>query len=303
MTLPHGLDLDLLRSFVIIAEEKSFTRAGDMVGRTQSAVSLQIQRLEGVLGQPVLLRGKGGSVELNPFGQSLLARAREILALNDDIMRSLKAAPVAGIVRLGIADELTSRYLPRILEGFARVAPSVEVQVVTAGSCMLAPQLKNGTLDLVLLEESQEPRQWPAEEIWRSPLRWVTSDIYNQHRRDPLPITVSPAECPWRPAWLKECLWRGMAIRALDRSNRKYHIVATSGTTAGQLAAVAAGLAVTGTLATERLPEGVRVVRPDEGLPELPETSFLMLKAREPRQPLTDMLAAQVHSVFGSTAD
>ena len=234
MALPLALDLDLLRSFIIIAEEKSFTRAADRVGRTQSAVSLQIQRLEGVLGQPVLLRGKGGAVELNPFGQNLLAHAREILSLNDDIMRTLKAAPVLGTVRLGIAEELTSNFLPLILESYSSFAPSVEVEVTTAGSCALGLKLKNGELDLVLLEQNQEPRQWPAEEIWHSPLRWVTSNVHNQHLRDPLPITVSPAECPWRPPWLTECIWRGMATRALEHNNKNYRIVATSGTTAGQ---------------------------------------------------------------------
>ena len=203
-----------------------------------------------------------------------------------------------GTIRLGIAEELTNRFLARILKNIALAAPSVEVQVTTAGSCVLAPQLKNELLDIVLLEESQEPRQWPAEEIWRSQLRWVTSDIHNQHLRDPLPITVSPRDCPWRPSWLNECLWRGMAIRALNRSNRKYEIVATSGTTAGQLAAVSAGLAVTGTLVDDHLPAGVRQVMPDEGLPELPETSFLMLRGKEAPQPLTDLLAVQIRQVF-----
>lgn len=302
MGLPVGLDLDVLRSFVIIAEEKSFTRAAERVGRTQSAVSLQMQRLESALGQTVLLRGKGGAVELNQQGLYLLGRARELLELNDEILMSLRAAPVHGTVRLGLAEELVSRYLPKILERFSQAAPSVEVQVTSAGSCALAPQLKNGEIDLALLEAGQEPRQWPAIEIWRSPLKWITSDVHRQHLRDPLPLSLSPADCPLRPPWLKECLWRGMAIRALEHCGRSYRIVSTSGTTSGQLAAVLAGLAVTGSLAIDRLPEGLRPVRADEGLPELPETSFLMLKAREPRQPMTDMLAAQIQEVFGMEA-
>ena len=298
MGLPLGLDIDVLRSFVIIAEEKSFTRAAERVGRTQSAISLQMQRLESILGQTVLNRGKGGNVELNQQGQYLLARARELLDLNDDIVKSLRAAPVRGIVRIGIAEELASRYLPTILERFSQVAPDVEVQVSSAGSCVLAPQLKSGQVDLALLEAGQEPRHWNAIEIWRSPLKWITSDTHKQHLRDPLPLSLSPTDCPWRPPWLTECLWRGMAIRALERSGRKYRIVSTSGTTAGQLAAVQAGLAITGSLATDRLPQGLRAVRADEGLPELPETSFLMLKAKEAHQPVTDMLAAEIQDLF-----
>jgi DNA-binding transcriptional LysR family regulator len=302
MGMPVGFDLDLLRSFVAIAEERSFTRAAARVGRTQSAVSLQMQRLEGVLGQTVIVRGKGGSVELNPEGQYLLGRARELLALNDDIMRSLHATPVHGTIRLGIAEELSARYLPQILDRFSHAAPAVEVEVAVAASCFLALKLKSGELDLALLRAGLEPRQWPAVEIWRSPMRWVTSDTHRQHLRDPLPLSISPADCPWRPSEFSECLWYGMVMRALEQGGRNYRVVSTSTTTQGQMAAAQAGLAVTNTLADDRLAEGLRIVRADEGLPELPECRYLMLIAREPRQPATDMLAAQVSEVFGGTA-
>ena len=302
MRLPEGLDLDLLRSFVAIAEEKSFTRAAARVGRTQSAVSLQMQRLEGVLGQIVIVRGKGGSVELNPQGQYLLGRARELLALNDDIMRSMQAAPVHGTIRLGVAAELSARFLPQVLDRFSHVAPSVEVQVEVAASCLLALKLKSAECDLALLREGLEPRQWPAVEIWRSPVKWITSDAHRQHLRDPLPLSISPANCPWRSAEFSECLWHGMVIKALEQGGRRYHVVSTSITTQGQMAAVQAGLAVTTALADDHLPEGLRIVGADEGLPDLPECRYLMLKAREPRQPATDMLAAQVQEVFGGMA-
>ena len=299
MGVPAGLDLDLLRSFIAIAEEGSFTRAAARVGRTQSAVSLQMQRLEGVLGQVVIVRGKGGSVELNQQGQYLLQRAVELLALNDDIMRSMKAVPVHGTVRLGVADELCPQHLPRILDRFAQVAPAVEVEVETAASCALALKLKNGELDLVLMRAGLEPRLWPAVEIWRCPTKWITSDAHNQHLNDPLPLSISPTTCSFRPAESSECLWHEMVIRALTQGGRKYRVVSTSATTRGLMAAAQAGLAVTCALAAERLPEGLRIVRPDEGLPDLPDCLYLMLKARTPRQPLTDMLAAQVHEVFG----
>jgi DNA-binding transcriptional LysR family regulator len=303
MGVPAGLDLDLLRSFVAIAEEGSFTRAANRVGRTQSAVSLQMQRLEGVLGQIVIVRGKGGSVELNQQGHYLLERARELLALNDDVMRSMKAAPVHGTIRLGIAEELSTRHLPRILDRFSHVAPSVEVEVQIAGSCLLALKLKNAELDLALLRSGLEPRQWPSVEIWRSATKWVTSDTHRQHLRDPLPLTTSPSGCPWRPAEYSECPWRGMTFQALEQAGRSYRIVSTSATTAGQLAATHAGLAVTSALADIPLQEGLRIVRPDEGLPDLPECRYLMLKAREPRQPMTDILADQVRDVFGLAND
>lgn len=299
MSHPVGLDLDLLRSFVAIAEEKSFTRAAERVGRTQSAVSLQVQRLESVVGKVLLARSKGGGVELTPQGQLLLARARSLLELNDDIVNDIRGAPVRGSVTLGVADELSQRYLPRILQDYARVAPGVEVQVISSGSCGLSPQLVSGKLDVALLEAGLEPRQWPAREVGRSRLMWVTSSLYKQHEDDPLPLAVSPPDCPWRPTWMNECLWRGMTLRALEHAGRRYRIAATSGTTAGQLAAVQAGLAVTGTLVNDRLPEGVRVVEPGEGLPELPETAFLLLRSRHPRRPETDLLEEVVLRQFG----
>src|SRR5215813_10446298 len=210
MGLPPGFDLDLLRSFVAIAEEKSFTRAANRVGRTQSAVSLQMQRLEGLLGQTVIVRGKGGSVELNGEGQYLLGRARELLALNDDIMQSIRAAPVHGTVRLGFPAELSARFLFQVLDRFAHVAPAVEVEVEVAASCSMSQRLKNAELDLVVLREGLEPRQWSAVEIWRGPLKWVTSEKHRQHLKDPLPLANSPLHCPWSPLDSKECQWHTM---------------------------------------------------------------------------------------------
>jgi DNA-binding transcriptional LysR family regulator len=297
MALPVGLDLDLLRTFVAIAEEKSFTRAADRVGRTQSAVSLQMQRLESALEQTLLDRGKGGNVELTQRGQYLLGRAREILAMNDDIFATLRSAPSHGTVRLGIAEEFSSRFLSRILQGFAAKAPDADVEVVSSVSCALSIKLKAGELDLAVLEQGLEPRQWPAEEIWRDRLRWVTSTTHSQHLMEIVPVTVSPAECEWRPPWLTECLWNGMAIRALENSGRKHRIAARSKSTVGQLALVMGGVAIATVLESTTLDQELRFVKPGEGLPELPEVALLMLKARDPRQPMTDMLAQQIRAV------
>jgi DNA-binding transcriptional LysR family regulator len=302
MGIPLGFDLDLLRTFVAIAEERSFTRAAARVGRTQSAVSLQMQRLEGLLGQTVIVRGKGGSVELSGEGVYLLGRARDLLDLNDDIMRSMRAAPVRGIVRLGFPAEL-SHFLSRILDRFSHAAPAIEVEVEVAASCIMGMKLKNSELDLVVLREAFEPRQWPAVEVWRSPMKWITSEKHQQHLRDPMPLANSPAHCMWSPFERKECQWHQMAVRALEQAGRRYRIVSTSSTVQALLAAAQAGLAVTHTLADDRLLEGLRPVRDDEGLPRLPECRYLMLKTREPSQPATDILAAQMHDVFSENAN
>jgi DNA-binding transcriptional LysR family regulator len=295
-TLP-GLDIDLLRTLALIAEEGSFTRAAERVGRTQSAVSLQMQRLEAVVGHSLLLRGKGGGVELTAQGQYLVERSRELLALNDEILGSLRAPQIHGTVRLGSPDDYSQRYLPRILARFADTHPAVAVEVLCGISCQLVPQLKTGNMDLMFCESGHEPRQWPAVELWRGPLKWITSDQYALHLEDPLPLSLSPGNCPWRPAWLDECIWRGAALRALERAGRRYSIVSTSATASAQQAAVIAGRAVTVSTIIELAP-GLRPVRTDEGLPDLPDSSILLLKAREARQPMTDALAACIAEAF-----
>lgn len=131
LALPPGLDPDLLRSFVLIADGGSFTRAAQAVGRTQSAVSMQIRRLEDLLGHPLLLRGARG-VEPTPHGAWLLDRARRLLAMHDEIVSTFRAPAMAGTVRLGTPDDYALRYLPGILARFAETHPAVEVEVTCA---------------------------------------------------------------------------------------------------------------------------------------------------------------------------
>jgi DNA-binding transcriptional LysR family regulator len=287
MTQPATLDPDLLRSFAFIAEELSFTRAAERVGRTQSAVSMQIQRLEQQLGQKLLLRGKGGSVQLTAHGSFLLDRARELLALNDSIWTNFQQPATRGVVRLGTPDDYALRYLPTLLRRFADSHPTVEVDVLCAPSRELVPRLKDGTLDIALISEGHEPRLWPAEELWRGRLCWITSDRYAPHRQTPLPVALATEDCSWRAA----------AVTALQRAGLRYRIAYTSATQIGTHAPVMAGLAVT-VSTISWLPEGLRLVRPEEGLPELPDFRILLLKGAEASQPVTDLLARHITDTF-----
>jgi len=287
MSLPAGLDPDLLRAFAYIAEEGSFTRAAERVGRTQSAVSMQMQRLEAALGQRVLLRGKGGAVSLTPHGQYLLERARELLALNDSIWSTFRAPPMYGTVRLGTPDDYALRFLPAVLKRFADTHPSVEVDVTCTSSTPLTEKLKAGALDLTLCTEQHEPKNWPTEELWQGPLMWITAERHATHRRTPLPLALAAGDCVWRRA----------ALRALDRAGRPYRIAYSAETHAGTLSPVLAGLAVTVSPIT-RLPDGLRGIAEDDMLPPLPDTRILLLKARSPRQPVTDALAAHIVETF-----
>jgi len=297
MSALPGLDIDLLRSFALIAEEGSFTRAAERVGRTQSAVSLQVKRLEDIVGHRVFVRGKGGAVQLTPQGRNLLGRAQELMALNDEIVGSLRAQPKQTEVRLGLPEDYTGLDVPDVLARFLALCPGVAVEVLGAPSCALVPLLKAGDLDLMVCEQGVEPRKWPTLELWRGRLHWITSEQHSAHLADPLPLSLSPGNCPWRPPWMEECMWRGSALRALEGAGRRYKIVSSSPNLASQQASVRAGLAVmVSTL--PRLLAGLRPCGPEDGLPELPETCALLLKAREPRQPVTDLMAAHLISAF-----
>ena len=292
MSLPAGIDPDLLRSFVCIADEGSFTRAGLRVGRTQSAVSMQLQRLETLLGKTLVSRGRGGAIHLTPHGEFLLERSRELLALNDQIWSSFRSPAVQGTVRLGSPDDYALRYLPTILKRFAESHPAVQVDVLCLPSHDLVERLRDGELDLTLCSDGLEPKNWPAVALWRAPLSWITSIRHAPHRQDPLPLALASDHCNWRAS----------AIGALEASGRRYRIAYRSGTQIGTQAPVLAGLAVT-VATTSWMPEGLRVVRPDEGLPPLPDFGIMLLKGADAQQPVTDTLARYITDTFRSEAD
>jgi hypothetical protein len=206
-----------------------------------------------------------------------------------------------GVSIFGVTEVSTPRALSEVLSRFAETDAWPTVEISRGASCELVPRLKAGDLDLMLCEGGHEPRQWPATELWRTRLRWITSDAHGRHLDNPLPLSLSPGNCAFRPPWLNECIWRGSALRALERAGRPFKIVSTSASIAGQQVAVQAGVAVTvGT--AYGLPEGLRPTQSDEGLPELPEFSLLLLKAREPRQPITDALFAHIVDAFQTNA-
>jgi len=243
-----------------------------------------MQKLEAQLGEVLFSRGRGEGVELTPHGVFLLGRAREMLAINDGIWSAFKAPAVSGIVRLGTPDDYALQFLPDALRRFAESHPAVEVEVVCAPSDELVERLKTGRLDLSLVSEGQEPKRWPAETLMRGPLVWITSERFSPHKQDPLPLALAE----------HDCAWRRVAVRALEKTGRRYRIAYTSSSATGTMVPVIAGLAVT-CGASFPLPAGTRILHPsEENLPELPEFAVLMLKAKNPAQPVTDRLAAHI---------
>jgi DNA-binding transcriptional LysR family regulator len=297
MALRPVLDLDLLRTLVFIAEEASFTKAAERVGRTQSAVTLQVQKIEALVGQPLLVRSKGGPVELTPQGRALVDKARAMLKLNDEAFHAMGSRDLTTTVRLAACSTYMPFFLSPTLDALRLSHPEVLVEVTEGYSCQLAPRIKDDAFDLAVCEGGLEPRGWPATEVWRGPLKWITSIEHSTHLRNPLPLSLSPSDCPWRPAWKDDCHWRSAPLRTLEGAARPYRVVTATTSMEALYGSVLAGEAVTVSMGAG-LPEGLRVVRDDEGLPPLPDDSVVLIKARNAAQPLTDIVAETILSTF-----
>ena len=258
LTLPAGLDPDLLRSFVLIAEGASVTRAAQRVGRTQSAVSMQMRRLEETLGQPLLVRGPKG-FSLTPHGSWLLERSRALLSLHDEILANFRSPDISGLVRLGTPDDYALIWLPEILARFAETHPAVEIEVICAPSSELLLKLERGELDLSLYSAGNERGGEVGLTLWSGPLHWVGSAAHAVHRQSPLRLSLAHPSCVWRKA----------ATGALDAAGLPWRLAYSSGSQMGTHAVVLAGLAITVGLAAP-LPPGLRVLGTEDGLPPLP---------------------------------
>ena len=265
LAIPPGIDPDLLRSFVLIAEGGSFTRAANAVGRTQSAISMQIRRLEETLGQSLLLRGPRG-VETTAHGAWLLERAKRLLAMHDEIFATFRSPTVSGTVRLGTPDDYALRWLPGILARFAEVHPAVEVVVTCAPSNELVERLERDEIDLTLLSGGNERAGMVGQPLWQAGLRWIGSSSHAAHRRSPMPLATAQPSCVWHRA----------AVRALDAAEIPWRVAYTSTSQAGTLAPALAGLAVTIGLPGP-LPSGLRFLGPEDGMPPLPDFAIVLV--------------------------
>ena len=248
----------MLRTFVAIAETASFSRAARQVFRTTSAVSMQIKKLEEMLGQPLFLR-EARRVTLTPAGETLLRYSRRLLKLNDEAVSEFLKPSLAGTVRFGTPDDIGTRILPGVLADFARSYPAVEVDVVVSSSQTLLKRLDDGELDLVLITAgSAEDKTADGAVVHTEPLVWAERDGGTALERHPLPIAfASPG-----------CAWRSTALAALDRAGLAYRIAYTSEHCAGQQAAMEADLAIAPfPLGLIRKP--IRQVATSAGLPSL----------------------------------
>lgn len=251
------IDTDLLRTFVAISETGSFTQAAEQVLRTPSAVSMQIRKLEDLLGKPLFVRDSR-SVHVTADGEMLLAYARRILALNSEAVSKFIAPDVAGEVRLGAPDDVSERYLPDMLRRFSQSHPGVTVNVVVENTNHLIDRLGKGDLDLAMVTCGVHTADKPVEVLMEEPLVWACLKGGCAATRDPLPVSV----------WEDGCSWRGAALGGLEKAGRDYRIAFQTAYISGQRAAILADLAVA-PMPASSITDPIVAARAGDNLPPL----------------------------------
>jgi DNA-binding transcriptional LysR family regulator len=288
-----NLDVDALRSFVAGMDAGSFARAADRLGRSTSAVSAQLKKLEEQAGV-ALVRKSGRGLMLTYSGEALLSYARRLLDLNDEAVSAVRGVELEGWIRLGLQEDFGEMILPQVLGRFARAHPKVRIEGRIARNSELKDKLASGQLDLALAWDDGALSA-TAEHIAALPLCWLGSAVCEPLWRagsgDPLPLATIEAPC----------VLRTIACEHLDRQSLSWRVAFVSPSLAGLWAAAAAGLGIA--LRTPvGFPSSVRALEPHaHGLPELPSLKLVLLRADKDIGPIGEHLATIIKHALGET--
>ncbi|OJA03925.1 LysR substrate-binding domain-containing protein [Halomonas sp. QHL1] len=282
-TLPT-IDHELLRTFVAIVDHGGFTRAAQTVNRTQSAVSMQIKRLEeDVIQRPLFVR-QSKPLQLTSEGHTLLGYARKILSLQGEALTLLRQPDMVGRVRLGVPDDYVMRFLPGILKTFSQAWPLVDVDVHCAPSSVLSQQ-PQGSLDLIIM--TREIGDEIGTILRRESTVWVSAESHSTHLQTPVPLAMFEAPC----------FCRRHACNALDRAGRAYRVAYSSPSLATLQAVVGAGLAVSAWMRS-LVTADMQILGEKEGFPALPEASIVLQRTSSSQSPIIDSLAEHIVEGF-----
>lgn len=274
--MAEPIDLSLLRSFVAVIDCGSIQLAAARVGRSQSAVSMQIKRLEGDVGRALFHR-EGRALRPNAAGEELLLHARRLLRLSEEARATLRRTEAAGTVRLGLPEDYAAYLLTPTLQRFAQAFPLAELELTFDASANLLRLLETGRLDLALV--TRDPRQ-PFAVLRHERFVWAASPEGAAWLRDPLPVALFEAGD----------LARRFALEALQTTDRPYRVVSTTHSLLGMITVARAGLAVVG-LIESCLPPGLIRLGEAEGLPPLPSFEISLIIAPGEPPPVATHLA------------
>ncbi len=264
-----SLDPDLLKAFVAVADHRSFTRAATKLNRTQSAVSMQIKRLEERLGVE-LFRRSTVQVDLSAAGEGLLGYARRILILNEEAVGRLREHRVEGVVRLGVMDDYGTAVVPPLLAGFVGGHPRVQVEMETGLTASMVERVGEA-FDLVIAMHPEGPGDGSSgggELLRRERAVWAASPSHPVEEQDPLPVALYPPGC----------LFRRWAMAALDAARRPWRLAFVSHSLAAVEAVAAQGLAVT-VVKAGTFPPRLRALTERDGMPPLPAAEIRLHRA------------------------
>lgn len=273
--MQEPLDLTLLRSFVAVIESGSVLGAAARVGRSQSAISMQIQRLEDQLGRP-LFRRDGRTLRPNPAGEELLLHARRLLRLSQEALAHLRHQDDAGLVRLGVPEDYAAYLLLPVLSRFAQDHPRTDIELICEPSASLLERLEAGRLDMAVV--TRYPNQ-PFAVLRNERFVWAATAEHQAWLRDPLPVALFEAGD----------IARRYAVEALQQADRPHRVVCSSRSLHGLIAVAQAGLAVVG-LAEASVPPGLVHLGEADGLPPLPLFDLsLVMHPGEPERRLVNL--------------
>ncbi|MFZ1468422.1 MAG: LysR substrate-binding domain-containing protein [Paracoccaceae bacterium] len=278
------LDSDLMRSFLAVADTGTVTAAAERLLRTQSAVSLQIKRLEDSLGQPLFHRLARG-VSLTPRGEQLVPYARRVVALLDDAAIALREKPLVGPVRVGIPDEYSGTILPRALAAFDERHEGVQVSVLIDHSAQLLAALTGDQIDLAVIYDWAYALE--GEVICVDPTVWVTSVAHEQHLRRPLPVAV----------YLQSDWSRDYAEHSLDRRGIDWRPAWICTMAGGFRVAVTTGMAIA-PLSRSTIPQGCRELTAADGFAPVDNARILLRRNLRGTSPAIEGMAALLREAF-----
>ncbi|HFL1537156.1 TPA: transcriptional regulator LrhA [Enterobacter asburiae] len=257
-----NLDLDLLRTFVAVADLNTFAAAAAAVCRTQSAVSQQMQRLEQLVGKELFAR-HGRNKLLTEHGIQLLGYARKILRFNDEACMSLMFSNLQGVLTLGASDESADTILPFLLNRISSVYPKLALDVSVKRNAFMVEMLNEHKVDLVVT--THRPGQFDCLTLRTSPTHWYCAAEYVLQKGEPVPLVLLDDPSPFRD----------MVLTALNEANIPWRLAYVASTLPAVRAAVKAGLGVTAR-PVEMMSPDLRVLGKSDGLPALPDTEYLL---------------------------
>jgi DNA-binding transcriptional LysR family regulator len=280
--MAKNLPIDVLRSFVTVADIGGVTAAGQLLGRTQPAISLQIKRLETLLDTSLFSR-EGQGLTLTEQGAKLYGYAQQILLVNDEAVNEFVKPTISGLIRFGIPSEFATAVLPGILGRFTQAYPGVTLEI----TCDLSKNLLDSAADrfdltLALRDPSNQHEPTLLREdqlVWASSRSGIPLD------KSPTPLIVAPAPC----------IYRARAINALKQAGQRWRIVYTNTDLTGISAAIEEGLGIT-VLAYSTVPKHLRILGTDEGLPELGKVGIHLIRDRRKTAEAVNRLAEFVTS-------